>query len=250
MSKSTITVVGVRGGHGASTIAAALALFAAGSATTELVAHDVGASAALLGLPIERGECGAIPVTEHLTLTMAPTGAAAVTVHDAGRLQDLRETPDGLLLGVLRGPCYLGLRTLVAEHGFRPDALVLVCETGRSLTRRDVTDVSGIEVVADVDVSAVVARSIDAGLLTSRLHRLRDLAALRTYATRLFANASPIDPLDPLSNSAPNPCTTSSPDTLHHPRTTIDKNVTDLSVPLHGTDRGSDACREWRLQRA
>ena len=70
-------------------------------------------------------------------------------------------------LGVLRGPCYLALRTLLAaEHGL--DGLVLVAEPGRALNERDVADVTGLDVVATVPVTPGVARTIDAGLLAAR----------------------------------------------------------------------------------
>ena len=79
--------------------------------------------------------------------------------------------PPGLvLLVVLRGPCYLGLRSIVAS-GLQADGIVLLVEAGRSLTRRDVGDVCGVPVVAQIPVTANVARTIDAGLLVTRLPR-------------------------------------------------------------------------------
>jgi len=74
---------------------------------------------------------------------------------------------DSLL--VTRG-CYLALRRLVAAP-LRPSGIVLVSEPGRALGRRDVEDVVGSPVVAEVAVEAGVARAVDAGLLGSRLPR-------------------------------------------------------------------------------
>ena len=52
------------------------------------------------------------------------------------------------------------------------DAVVLVREQGRSLDARDVADVLGLPVLAEVDVDPALARAVDAGLLTRRAHRV------------------------------------------------------------------------------
>lgn len=70
---------------------------------------------------------------------------------------------------VLR-PCYLGLRRALAAP-VRPSGVVLVAEAGRSLGRRDVEDVLGVPVVAEVAVDDGVARAVDAGLLARRVPR-------------------------------------------------------------------------------
>ena len=56
---------------------------------------------------------------------------------------------------------------------------MLLVEPGRSLTRRDVADVCDVPVLAEIAVTANVVRTIDAGLLVSRLHRLLEFNALR-----------------------------------------------------------------------
>ena len=94
-------------------------------------------------------------------------------------------------IGVLRGPDYLGLRTL-CEHAEAPlDALVMLAEPGRALDARDVEHVSGRRVVAVVDHTPVVARTIDAGLLVHRLGRLREFAQLRTWITQIATEEAP-----------------------------------------------------------
>ena len=108
----TITVAGARGGSGASTVAAGIALCAARYATTELVAAERDTTAALLGLPGTQDARTAIDVADRLTLTTTPTGSAEIAVIDAQRLDQLDTQPDGLFVVVLRGPCYLGLRTI------------------------------------------------------------------------------------------------------------------------------------------
>lgn len=70
---------------------------------------------------------------------------------------------------VLR-PCYLALRRALAAP-VRPSGVVLVTEAGRSLARRDVEDVLGVPVRAEIEVDSAVARAVDAGLLARRVPR-------------------------------------------------------------------------------
>ncbi len=70
---------------------------------------------------------------------------------------------------VLR-PCYLALRRALASP-MRPTGLVVLSEPGRSLDARDVEEVLGIPVVAEVPVEPATARAVDAGLLVARLPR-------------------------------------------------------------------------------
>jgi MinD superfamily P-loop ATPase len=70
---------------------------------------------------------------------------------------------------VLR-PCYLALRRALASP-VRPSGVVLVAEPGRALGRRDVEDVLGVPVRAEVPLDAAVARAVDAGLLARRVPR-------------------------------------------------------------------------------
>jgi hypothetical protein len=74
-----------------------------------------------------------------------------------------------LSLLVLR-PCYLALRRAL-DAPLRPSGVVLVCEQGRALGRRDVEDVLDAPVRAEVPVSAAVARTVDAGLVVHRVPR-------------------------------------------------------------------------------
>jgi hypothetical protein len=70
---------------------------------------------------------------------------------------------------VLR-PCYLALRRALAAP-LRPSGVVLVNEGGRALGRRDIEDVLGVPVRAEVEVDPAVARAVDAGLLARRVPR-------------------------------------------------------------------------------
>lgn len=184
MGQRTITVVGARGGHGATTVAAALAVYAAGHVPTQLVAADTDTAAALLGVP---APCGpeSVQVTPTLTLAEHADDEAEVVVVDAGTAAQVGTGgPEaGECYAVVRGPCYLGLHTLIARPGLRLTGVVIVAEPGRSLAARDVEDVLGVPVVATVHCTPTVARAVDAGLFVGRLHRLRDLKALRALVS-------------------------------------------------------------------
>ncbi len=193
----TIHLIGARGGQGTTTVAAALALLAAGHHDTALVSSDPAATAALLGVPLpladERAE-----VTATLSFTAEPDEhhPAEVTVVDggAGHLQPSSGSltaADGERYAVLRGPCYVALASLLTASGGQPDGVILVLEQGRALTAKDVIGVLDLPVVATVKANSAVARTIDAGLIVSRLHRLPEFADLR----RLARSAPPhIDP--------------------------------------------------------
>lgn len=70
---------------------------------------------------------------------------------------------------VLR-PCYLALRR-AARLSRRPNGIIVVREHGRALTSRDIQSVVGAPVVGEITVADGVARSVDAGLLATRLPR-------------------------------------------------------------------------------
>jgi hypothetical protein len=70
---------------------------------------------------------------------------------------------------VLR-PCYLALRRATALPS-RPTGIVVLMEPGRALGRREIEDVIGVKVAAEIDVEPTIARAVDAGLLAARLPR-------------------------------------------------------------------------------
>lgn len=190
----TIVLTGARGGQGTSTIAATLAVLAAGHGPTQLVPDDPRSTAALMGVAVALDEEW-VEVCPNLTMAtnghhVVLTGHPATTVIDGGRIPngpfDEDTTPpvaiDGLeRYAVLRGPCYVAISSLLAT-GRRFDGVILLTEPGRALSERDVTDVLGTPVVATIPIEAAIARSIDAGLLLSSLHRhgarFRSLGAL------------------------------------------------------------------------
>jgi hypothetical protein len=190
----------VKGGSGTTVFASALALMLAernGKATIIDFAGDVPS---VLGMaePVGRGirdwmatsdrdpaHFDNLRVSATSRLSVVPVGSAAAfddsafedlvaasddhTVIDFGMMcppESLRRAARGDWL-VIR-PCYLALRR-AARLAQRPGGVVLMNEEGRSLTSRDVQAVVGTAVVGEITVADGVARSVDAGLLATRL---------------------------------------------------------------------------------
>ncbi|MEZ5265259.1 MAG: hypothetical protein R2755_26565 [Acidimicrobiales bacterium] len=238
MSGRDVVLIGARGGQGTSTVAALLALHSAMAEPTELITSDVGAMAALLGVPAP-DDRGAV-VSERLTITAGPISPVARRVYDglqaatgAGRVRRV--------IGVLRGPCYLALRSLVSHPG-RLDGIVVHPSPAGPSPPETFEDVTGVPVVAAVAVSPAVARTIDAGLLAARHAKLRDLAPLRRYAQRLD---EPVDSRAPTAAGHPNPAALNRSGQLTVSRTTQTcrlrkRNRRSLTSSLHG-----ESSRSW-----
>jgi hypothetical protein len=100
-----------------------------------------------------------------------PAGAGAVTI-DAGT-----GTPPAAMVAssdralLVTRACYLSLRRAV-RGPTRPTGVVLVNEPGRALSVRDIEHALGAPVEATVSLDPLVARAVDAGLLTTRLPRV------------------------------------------------------------------------------
>lgn len=230
----TIVLTGARGGQGTSTVAVALAALAARHGPTQLVPDDPRATAALMGVAIAL-DAEWVEVAPNLTMAtnghhVVLTGNPATTVIDGGRIPngpfDEDTTPpvaiDGLeRYAVLRGPCYVALSSLLVT-GRRFDGVVLLVEPGRALSEGDVADVLGTPVVATIPIEPAIARSIDAGLLLSSLHR--HSARFRSLDALVRPRSTPSTP--PLQ-----------PDT-------------DLPLPLSGRNATNIACRDQPLSRA
>ncbi|MEI2699050.1 MAG: hypothetical protein V9E94_12145 [Microthrixaceae bacterium] len=192
---TTIEFIGVRGGHGTTTVALAAAATLAARGPTHISAHDRPAMCAHVGLAADGLP---IPLADNLELAADDERGDVV---DAGTLQSYLdeipfegEAPIGsqkasgcLRIGVLRGPDYLGVRTLCDHAEADLDGLVVISEPGRALDARDVEHVSGRAVVAVIDHTPVVARTVDAGLFMHRVHRLREFAQLREWITQIVA---------------------------------------------------------------
>ena len=239
MQMQTIMLIGTRGGSGTSTVAAALAVFCAGHAPTDLVSNEPSAVATLLGLASHVDEDTPRDVTPDLRLLERPADSARVTVVDGGHTPTGGRSGD-LTLAVLRGPCYLGLHTLARRSLAALDGIVLVAEAKRALTRRDVADVCGVPVVATVLATDAIARTIDAGVLLSRLYHLTEFRDLRRYANDLVVTHD--DNARPRANPLP------APQRSRHE--TGLKSVTDLPVALSATGRALATSSRQVCQRA
>jgi hypothetical protein len=106
-----------------------------------------------------------VPVVADCGAADDPAGRAVVEVADVSVV-------------VVRG-CYLALRRAVRSPVLGAAAgAVLVDEPGRSLTRREISDVLGLPVLARVPVRDTVSRAVDAGVLASRLPDVLGRAAM------------------------------------------------------------------------
>jgi hypothetical protein len=151
--------------------------------TLDRLALDVAPGLRLLprgaGAMPDGGSDGLVAVLARGVADGAPFGH--VTVADCGSLTSepavALASQASLSLLVLR-PCYLALRrALVAP--IRPTAVILVDEEYRALHGRDIEDVLGVPIRATVPFDPVVARVVDAGLLSSRLPRVLKMSLRR-----------------------------------------------------------------------
>ncbi len=87
MSRRMIWLHGARGGHGTTTLATTLALYAAGHQPTALVSSDPASTAALIGIPLPVAD-DQVHVAPNLMLTTeldsAGESAPEIVVIDAG----------------------------------------------------------------------------------------------------------------------------------------------------------------------
>ena len=67
-------------------------------------------------------------------------------------------------------PCYLSLRR--ASQLPRPHNVFVIKEDNRALTVKDVGNVLGVPVAAEIPYEAAISRAVDAGLLTARAEQL------------------------------------------------------------------------------
>lgn len=188
----------VKGGSGTSVVACALGVVLGGERGGATIVDSTGDAPAILGLPEptglgvhdwmmqrsdERGTIDALRQRCTDGVDLIPRGSAhgdnwgalvgevdaATTVIDFGT----RRPPDVLVdeahadLLVVRA-CYLALRR-AARLERPPSGIVLVEEPGRALLARDVEVVVRAPVVARVPFDERISRTVDAGLLDTRI---------------------------------------------------------------------------------
>lgn len=174
---TTVTFAGAKGGVGTTTVAAlhALAMARRGRAVriTSTTSAGVEDLAAVLGVP-NPSSAEHVEVLPGLTLAGEPC-PESYNVVDAGT--ELLPAPDhGPLYAVVRND-YLSLRRALAAVA-ATTGIVLVVEPNRSLTHRDVVEVLGRPISAEIKLDAAVAWAVDAGLLSTARHLRLDLADL------------------------------------------------------------------------
>lgn len=204
----------VKGGAGASVVAAAHALVSGAESDTVLVDLD-GDQPALLGIDepgagvadwLRAGDEVPIDALDRLLVPIAgrthllPRGHGPLSPDRAALLATLlRHGPRRVVIDAGTRPvdaaatlamaadrsilvtrsCYLAMRR-VASSGVTPTEIVLVEEPERALAPSDVATVCGAPVRTRVRWDPAIARSVDAGLLARRLPRRlhRSIAAL------------------------------------------------------------------------
>lgn len=167
-----LSLVSAKGGVGTTTLAVMLARMVNGSAVAPLTT-DQEDLCAVAGLPAY----GDGPVTF----------GDGPTIFDLGTTDEIPAMRDGLVLAVLRGPDYVGLRHLLAMSGdLQFDGVLVVWEAGRALGVSDVEAVLNLSVVATIPANPAIARSVDAGLLAARIPQ-EARKALEALAARLVA---------------------------------------------------------------
>lgn len=212
-----IAVWSVKGGVGASSFAALLALSEAQHARQTLLVDVCGDLPALLAVEDRVDGAGVLdwcsldePTSTGLTrlevdvgpdLALLPAGEAQHGVNasallevlgsssrtvivDCGLVDDAASLPGRIVAGAAMSllvvrRCYLNLRA--AQRTTLPaTGVVMMTEAGRSLGRTDIEAVTKVPVVADIAIDPTVARALDAGLLRARVPRslLRSLGRL------------------------------------------------------------------------
>ncbi len=205
-ARTMVTAVwSTKGGVGVTAISAMLALGQSEQARSTVLVDLCGDLPALLGVPepntpgiadwlatpsrsldaLARIETDAAPDLSVLPRGTGSLGREAEPLVDAlsrsersvivdcGQLRNpvcraIAESADQRLLVVRL--CYLTLRS-AERSAVDPTGVVLVKERGRALGLGDVETVVGVPVVAEVAIDPAIARSIDAGLTSTRLPR-------------------------------------------------------------------------------
>jgi len=190
----------VKGGSGSTVFAAALALELAGRGKNTTIIDFGGDVPSVLGLaePAGRGVRDWLAdqgrqadelhglgfhASKHLRVIPAGSGSSfdGDALHTMCALLDHNSVVD---FGTLRPPdsvrkdvsndwlvirpCYLALRR-ASRLTDPPKGVVVIKESWRALTSRDIQAVVGAPVVAEITVCDTVARSVDAGLLATKL---------------------------------------------------------------------------------
>lgn len=195
-----------KGGNGTTVTAAAFALLCAQRNTPTILIDLCGDIPAAIGLPEPSGpgindwlsetstqsftslvqQCP--PVSDNLVVIHRGSlfvdgqprwaefaDALRTTTHNVVIDAGITFVPDHVRLAMtcttlVTKPCYLSLRR--ATNIARPTNVILIKEEARALTGRDVSQVLGVPVVAEIPYQAAISRTVDAGLLANRCEQL------------------------------------------------------------------------------
>lgn len=166
----TIHLFAPKGGQGCTTVAACLALYTAERAG-DITVYDAAPHpelAAVYGLTDESPLAVNDRVTAYRYDNEHDTPSLPVAdIVDWGTRPVPGELPGQRVIVI--APCYLALNlaSRLPDHQ-RPDAAIVVIETGRAFGPSDVEATLGVKTLATVRRDPTVARSIDAGLLATR----------------------------------------------------------------------------------
>lgn len=159
-----IGFIAAKGGQGVTVTASLVATMLAKAGHDVVIVGD-DETATALGVAVS--DDGTAKVLDRLTLSPTPLD---------GRLNILDGQPGDYTLLVTTG-CYMALRRAVKDD-VKADGLIFVEQPARALTAHDAERAIGIPVVARVTYSPVIARAVDAGLLTYRGHAVEELQPL------------------------------------------------------------------------
>lgn len=170
---TTICFQGAKGGAGTSTVIAGVAIAAAAQGQHVLIIGDRDIPA-IFGAYSD----DARDLAPNITAVQEGDGLGmGLAAYDLVLSAD-RDFPADLNVLVTRG-CYLALRRAVKDDYMnRCDGVVLLNEEDRSLGKRDVEDVLGLTVIAEIAVRPGVARAVDAGVLVQRNPIARESARI------------------------------------------------------------------------
>ena len=194
-------IYATKGGQGVTTTTAALGILSAHAGRRTLLVdtgHDLPAVLGLQDNPDRPGLAEYVepasritladittPVAGNLDIISRGTAPIVFSTHTYGLLvcglgqydHVIIDTTDNAYAWTLHvdhrvlitRPCYLALRRSTITP--RPTHVVLINEPGRALDAKDIEAVTGVPVTATVPYETGIARTIDAGLLTTRLPR-------------------------------------------------------------------------------
>lgn len=174
MPATTVSVTPPKGGQGATTVAATIALIAAATDATTRVLLVSDDAAVVLGIP-EASDYSRVVTSHPEQMNLAVAVATPDGWHGDLRVVD-GPTADADVTILVTLNCYLALRNAVRAE-VRPDRVVLIREPGRALDTDDVAELLRAPVTA-IDADPAVARRIDAGIL-ARPDLPRSLSPLR-----------------------------------------------------------------------